>query len=424
MLSPPDSGHVHGQQYLLEGLAQKYQIDCYGVIKHQKTIEKTGATFYRYPESVEEHLWLASPYNLLSNTPQEKRLFLIQNWEAQKEKFSFVLINWLLNMAKEYQAVITDHAFYQRSGFAIPYVSQILGLPLIGTYTGSFEEYSFNSHFLPEKVNFTLSDPMLFHLGYQNILNFFNTIVDSMIHYLHNNNIEVYFSSREYLNYVFSGYPVFLGNRFSTMQLGGLDQKHQFLHGDLIYFSLDTVCNHDLTLFETIISTLNMLPYKSIISSGGNYYVYDILHEQYRKYGNIEIYPFVNQLEVLSEAKIFITHAGAGSVYEGIYLGTPLICIPQNFDQPYNAKKIVELGLGVSLNQTEKNIAAQLTLSIKNLEDNWMFYMTNIENMRQTFLESNSPEQAVQNIEALLFKDTNLLTGCSSDTCQSQQENV
>ena len=64
---------------------------------------------------------------------------------------------------------------------------------------------------------------------------------------------------------------------------------------------------------------------------------------------NVELHPWVPQLDVLSKATAFITHAGMGGATEGMCFGVPMVAIPQAADQFANAARIAELGLGAQL---------------------------------------------------------------------------
>ncbi len=61
--------------------------------------------------------------------------------------------------------------------------------------------------------------------------------------------------------------------------------------------------------------------------------------------GNIEVHPWVPQLEILRQAQAFITHGGMGGSAEGLHCGTPMLVAPQAVDQFGNAERLVELGV-------------------------------------------------------------------------------
>jgi zeaxanthin glucosyltransferase len=53
------------------------------------------------------------------------------------------------------------------------------------------------------------------------------------------------------------------------------------------------------------------------------------------------------QLAVLARAHVMITHAGLNSVKECIAAGVPMLALPLDHDQPGNAARLAQLGLGV-----------------------------------------------------------------------------
>ena len=57
----------------------------------------------------------------------------------------------------------------------------------------------------------------------------------------------------------------------------------------------------------------------------------------------------VPQLDILSQASVFITHAGMGGTGESIYYGVPMIAIPQMDEQAITARQIERNGLGFAL---------------------------------------------------------------------------
>jgi MGT family glycosyltransferase len=62
--------------------------------------------------------------------------------------------------------------------------------------------------------------------------------------------------------------------------------------------------------------------------------------------GNVEVRAHVPQVEVLSRAAAFVTHNGMNSTMEALYLGVPMVGVPQMPEQDANARRVEELGCG------------------------------------------------------------------------------
>ena len=58
---------------------------------------------------------------------------------------------------------------------------------------------------------------------------------------------------------------------------------------------------------------------------------------------------------VLGEADLLITHGGHGTVMAGARFGLPMLCLAPLADQPFNAAKVAELGVGVSLDPSAES---------------------------------------------------------------------
>ncbi|PEU50773.1 hypothetical protein CN395_29395 [Priestia megaterium] len=68
---------------------------------------------------------------------------------------------------------------------------------------------------------------------------------------------------------------------------------------------------------------------------------------------NFIIMEFAPQLDILPHTDIFISHGGMNSVNEALWFGVPMVIIPQNADQPFIANKIMEKGLGKTLQPSD-----------------------------------------------------------------------
>ncbi|SFS90735.1 glycosyltransferase, MGT family [Saccharopolyspora flava] len=83
---------------------------------------------------------------------------------------------------------------------------------------------------------------------------------------------------------------------------------------------------------------------------------------------NVEVHSWVPQLDVLRQADLFITHAGAGGAQEGLATGTPMLCVPQAADQFDNANLLVGLGVAERLDTAEATAEA-LRAAVARLAD-------------------------------------------------------
>lgn len=85
---------------------------------------------------------------------------------------------------------------------------------------------------------------------------------------------------------------------------------------------------------------------------------------------NVELGKMVPQLDILSQASVFITHAGMGGTGEAIYYGVPMIAIPQMDEQAITAGQIEKNGLGVAfLDKSAITSEALKAAIVKLLED-------------------------------------------------------
>ncbi|HOG29928.1 MAG TPA: glycosyltransferase [Vicinamibacterales bacterium] len=64
---------------------------------------------------------------------------------------------------------------------------------------------------------------------------------------------------------------------------------------------------------------------------------------------NVRVERYVDQIRVLRDASVFVTHHGMNSTHEAIYYGVPMISYPFIWDQPGIAARCQELGLAVPL---------------------------------------------------------------------------
>lgn len=116
------------------------------------------------------------------------------------------------------------------------------------------------------------------------------------------------------------------------------------LRDPVLYASLGTVFNADPELLRTFATALAPLGGTVVVSTGQT--DPDALGPLP---ANVLPLRFVPQPEVLARAALFITHGGMNSVNEAMYAGVPMLVVPQGADQPMIARRVVELGAGLSI---------------------------------------------------------------------------
>ncbi|MFI6743537.1 macrolide family glycosyltransferase [Nonomuraea sp. NPDC050451] len=159
----------------------------------------------------------------------------------------------------------------------------------------------------------------------------------------------------EPLNLVFTSRAFQLGvdafdrsYRFVGPSLGARPPDPSFpadrLQGPVLYASLGTVVDADPQLLRNFATALAPLGGTVVISTG---------RTDPAALGplpaNVLARRFVPQLQVLDRAALFVTHGGMNSVNEAMHAGVPMLVVPHGADQPLVARRVVELGAGLSI---------------------------------------------------------------------------
>jgi UDP:flavonoid glycosyltransferase YjiC (YdhE family) len=97
-------------------------------------------------------------------------------------------------------------------------------------------------------------------------------------------------------------------------------------------------------LMEELLKSLAKTGLPTVVSvSGGQARELSVQHPWARVYG------LLDNLEVMPLARCVICHGGAGTVYQAIAAGVPVIAVPLNHGQQYYAERLDSLGLGRGL---------------------------------------------------------------------------
>jgi MGT family glycosyltransferase len=128
----------------------------------------------------------------------------------------------------------------------------------------------------------------------------------------------------------------------------------------MVYISMGTVNNDMLPLYRSCVEALGDLPCQAILSVGGQIEIgaLGVLPD------HIFVHKRVDQIAVLQQADVFLTHCGMNSVSEALYFGVPLLMLPNTKEQSGVAERVLQLGAGMLL---ENITSEKIHQSVENL---------------------------------------------------------
>jgi MGT family glycosyltransferase len=130
----------------------------------------------------------------------------------------------------------------------------------------------------------------------------------------------------------------------------------------VLYISLGTMANNRVDFYKECLTAFKDSPGWQIVMSVGKKIDMTRLGEIP---ANFIVRASVPQLKLLEKASVFITHGGMNSTMEALYHGVPLIVLPQMGEQQITAQQIVDLGLGITLQNSTRSKAAELVQAVE-----------------------------------------------------------
>jgi UDP:flavonoid glycosyltransferase YjiC (YdhE family) len=106
---------------------------------------------------------------------------------------------------------------------------------------------------------------------------------------------------------------------------------------------------------------------------------------------NVIVKDWVAQSDVLSRADLLIFHGGSGSMQGALAAGVPMVVTPMFADQPENAQRIVEAGIGLSVSTLD---SSSLKSAIKQVLDDPK-YRSNAQTLATELAAMPTAEDAV-----------------------------
>ena len=118
----------------------------------------------------------------------------------------------------------------------------------------------------------------------------------------------------------------------------------------VVYVTFGTVYNNIEGIFEPILAALADEPLNVIVTTGVGG-AYNIANPP----ANVHVAEYIPVSQLLPRCDAAVTHGGYNTVIAALGSGVPLYAVPLGADQPYNARRCVELGVALSAAPTDSD---------------------------------------------------------------------
>ncbi len=166
-----------------------------------------------------------------------------------------------------------------------------------------------------------------------------------------------------------------------------------------VYVSMGTVNNRMPDFYHNCIAALKDSGYRVILSVGEGT---DIAGLGALPDGFI-IKSRVDQMAVLQQADVFLSHCGMNSVNESLYCGVPLVLFPQTAEQGGVANRVAQLGAGTFLQENSAKAIRQAVDTVLTNAD----YQEQAKRIAITFREAGGAAAAADAVEGFIRRARN-----------------
>ena len=122
--------------------------------------------------------------------------------------------------------------------------------------------------------------------------------------------------------------------------------KERSLGRPVVYVTLGTIFNLESDdLLQRVVEAIRDLPIDVIATVGPHLDPAELGPQP----SNVTVHSFVAQDEVLRRSAAVVCHGGSGTVVGALAMGLPVVVLPLGADQLDNARRCVDLGVGIAL---------------------------------------------------------------------------
>lgn len=378
--SIPAHGHTNPTIPVIRELTHKgHQVWYYSFFEFQRKIEDAGAKFI----TCDEFLPKVSEQELENKAGKD--------FAALIEMVADTTIALDKKVCKELSEIQPDCIVSDSLCIWGKLFAQKLGIPYICSTTSfAFNQYTAKLM----KKSFMEVWRMIVGMrrinGKIKLLNEHGYRIENFVSLIQNDNETdtIVYTSKEFqpMADTFSEHYAFVGPSIMQsvpIQNGQRDKK-------TIYISLGTVLNKNQDFYQNCVKAFAMTGYDVVMSVGDKTEISSLG----RVPENITVKKSVDQISVLQEADVFITHCGMNSTNESLYFGVPMVLFPQHGEQRLVADRVVKLGAGLKLKEANPKY---LTAAVAEVLAN-PAYQQEAKKLSESFRKAGGAKEAANKI--------------------------
>ncbi|WP_195262926.1 macrolide family glycosyltransferase [Clostridium sp. 1001275B_160808_H3] len=157
-----------------------------------------------------------------------------------------------------------------------------------------------------------------------------------------------------------------------------------------IYISLGTVNNKNIKFYQNCIKAFKDCDIDVVMSIGKG----TSISELGTIPDNFEVRNSVEQIKVLQDVEVFITHCGMNSVNESLYYGVPMVMYPQQSEQGMVCRRVADLDAGIVLKRNSPKCIKEGVLEVFSNHK----YKENAEKLGKSFRSEGGYKKAAEAI--------------------------
>jgi UDP:flavonoid glycosyltransferase YjiC (YdhE family) len=166
-----------------------------------------------------------------------------------------------------------------------------------------------------------------------------------------------------------------------------------------VYFTLGTVFNVESgDLFARVLAGLRDLPIDVVATVGREIDPAELGPQP----ANIRVERYIDQAAILPDCAAVVSHGGSGSVLGALAHGLPMVLLPVGADQPLNAARCSELGVGRALDAVDATSDDVRAAVAEVLDD--PAYRQAAERLRDEIAALPGPQHTVALLEGLVVE--------------------